>query len=156
MALLSLQQSCSSLSKMSQQSGTESVMDRLATAGIGIRDQVSTADFLSAMADRTFLVRAAISLVSEPIARVIVLDDLPSHNLIGRRVSHYGRVAFIETHIAGEVFTHWCDAGSGQVDGLTFVLPKVQEWATWERQPSHWTYGSGPIPWPVLRGEVNL
>ena len=113
-------------------------MDRLATAGIGIRDQVSTADFLSAMADRTFLVRAAISLVSEPIARVIVLDDLPSHNLIGRRVSHYGRVAFIETHIAGEVFTHWCDAGSGQVDGLTFVLPKVQEWATWERQPSHW------------------
>src|SRR5712691_5970450 len=102
---------------MPEQFGAQFVLDRLATAGLGIREQVSTAAFLSAIRGHMFLVRAAISLATEPTALVFVLDDLPSSNLIGRRVSHYGRVAVIEAHIAGEALAHWCEAGSGEVDG---------------------------------------
>jgi hypothetical protein len=136
--------------------GSKPVLDRLASAGIGIRDQVGLLDFLSALEGHRFLIRGAISLSSRPVARVFVLDQLPAHTLIGRRVSRYDRVAFIEARISGHLLAQWCRAGSGQIGGIKFEMPKLQDWATWDRQPSRWTYSSGSIRWPVLRGEVNL
>ena len=131
-------------------------MDRLGSAGLGIREQVSTLDFLSGLERHRFVVRGAISLSSEPTARAFVLDDLPSQQRIGRKISRYDRVAFIEADVAGRAFGRWCKDGYGQLGDLKFVVPRLNEWATWERQPSLWTYGTGPIEWPLLRGEVNL
>ncbi len=135
---------------------TKSVIDRLSSAGIGIREQVSVLDFLSELERHRFVVRGAISLSSEPTARAFVLDDLPSQRRIGRKVSRYGRVAFIEADLAGRAFGRWCKDGYGQIGGFKFVVPNLNEWATWERQPSLWTHGTGPLEWPLLRGEVNL
>lgn len=93
---------------------------------------------------------------AEPTARAFVLDDLPVQTRIGRRISRYDRAAFIEAEVQGRVFSGWCKRGYGQVGGLRFAMPKLQDSATWERQPSRWTYGSSPIRWPILRGEINF
>lgn len=131
-------------------------MSRLASAGVGLREQVAVADFLAALRRHRFVVRGVISLGSEPVARSFVLDDMPVSQRIGPRVGRYDRAAFVEAYISGRVFCDWWAAGSGKVASLRFAVPKLQEWATWERQPSRWTYGSAPIPWPILKGEVSL
>jgi hypothetical protein len=136
-------------------SATDELFDRLGSAGIGVREQVTSNEFLSALDGHQFLVRGAISLSSESVARVLVLDDLPTQHRIGREISAYSQTAFLEAEVSGETFSRWCIDGIGRVDSLEFQIPQIQQWATWERQPSQAAYGLAPTRWPVLRGEVT-
>ena len=129
---------------------------RLSTTSGGTSEQLTLDELLSVIATTNFIMRAAIELRGEPHARAIVLDALPKTVRLGRAVTRYSRIAFLEVSVHGRTVVKWVREGSAQVGGLKFRIPELQTWATAQRHPSRANWAGVSFDWPILRCEARL
>lgn len=83
--------------------------------------------------------------------RQLVADDMPQSGRIGRRISSYPSVTFMEAEVSGHTIANWLEAGEGRVGRIRFDIPEAREIGNCERHPSHSTYPGLGVRWPITR-----
>jgi hypothetical protein len=133
-----------------------SLLNRMSTTSGGTSEQLTLDELLSVIAATNYVVRAAIELRGEPHARALVVDALPETRRIGRVMTRYSRIAFLEVSVQGRTLVKWIREGNAQVAGLKFKIPELQAWATSQRHPSRANWAGASFDWPILRCEARL
>jgi hypothetical protein len=127
------------------------LMDRLARVNPGLGQQVSWTDFFAAIGNRQLAARAALESGKPFVMRNLVADDFPNGARIGRRVSTYPSVTFVEAGVTGRKLASWLEHREGRLGGVRFEIPEPRELGNCERHPSHSTYPGLGLRWPVTR-----
>lgn len=111
--------------------------------------QTTLSTLLRTLARKPLVVRAAIERKPKPTLRTMVVDLLPAPPFVGRPLSDYGGVVFIETALTAERLARWLKKGRARVGQLLFTVPKAQEHVSWSRHPSRAAHGPIDLCWPI-------
>ena len=71
---------------------------------------------------------------------------------------NYGRYAFCSGEVSGAEASSWLQRQQGQVQGLAFQVPQLQQETQIGKYPSHAPASefSTPVPWPYMRFEITI
>lgn len=130
-------------------------LDRFARLQPGYGEHVPWTDFFKSAARRKFVARLALHAAgNQLVARRIVLDSLPSHRRVGRPLSRYPDLAFVEVDVSGATVARWLTKSKGQAAGVSFEIPPSQNQGNLERYQSHSTTPGLALQWPLIRYQL--